>query len=152
MTKPATLLVQTAIAVVAVALLASCGSPVTQDDLAKRPEAHMFYPGSRVLETRGQNEQLTEGGTRIAEVTTDLSVDAQADQIYSWYLRELTAKGWTLRKTERANGSFDLFTRGDRDLFEVGLGASPGTYTTSFSIVPASCATTPPTKLAFGNC
>jgi hypothetical protein len=152
MMKLVTVLVQFTIAVGAVGLLASCGSPVTQDDLAKRPEAHLFYPGSRVLETRGQNEQVTEGGTRIAEVITDLSVDAQPDQIYSWYSHELTAKGWTLRKSERVNGSFDLFTRGDRDLFAVALGASPGTYTTTLSIVPASCATTPPTKLAFANC
>jgi hypothetical protein len=150
--KPGPMLVQFSVAVGTLALLASCGPPVTQGDLAKRPEAHLFYPGSHVLKTRGQNEQVTEGGTRIAEVTADLSVDAEADQIYSWYSHELAVKGWTLRKSERVNGSFDLFTRGDRDLFEVALGASPGTYTTTFSIVPASCATTPPTKLAFGNC
>jgi len=64
------------IAVGTVALLASCGTPVTQDDLAKQPESHLFYPGSHVLETRGQSEQLSEGGNRVAEVITDLSVSA----------------------------------------------------------------------------
>jgi len=150
--KLATRIVQLSVGLGMVGFLASCGTPVTQDDLAKRPEAHLFYPGSHALETRGQSEQLTEGGTRIAEVITDLSVSAKIDQIYSWYSNELTAKGWTLRKSERVNGSFDLYTRGDRELFQVGAGTAPATYTTTFSIVPASCATTPPTKLAFGNC
>jgi hypothetical protein len=150
--KPVKLFVQHIVFASSVAVLAACGTPVTQADLAKRPEAHLFYPGSHVLNTRGQSEQLTEGGKRIAEVITDLSVVAQTDQVYSWYSNQLTAKGWTLRKSERVNGSFDLFTRGDRDLFEVGFDAATGTYTTTFSVVPASCATTPPTKIAFGNC
>jgi len=150
--KPASMLVQFTIAVGTLALLASCGTPVTQADLAKRPEAHLFYPGSHMLKTRGNDEQLTEGGISLAEVITDLSVNAEADQIYSWYSSQLTAKGWTLRKSERVNGSFDLFTRGDRDLFEIGVGPEPGEYSTIFSVVPAPCATTPPTKLAFANC
>ncbi len=74
------------------------------------------------------------------------------DDIYSWYFSQLRAKGWTLQKTERVNGSYDLFTRGDREVFEVGSGVPPATYVTRLSIAPDPCATTPPTAAAFVNC
>jgi len=88
----------------------------------------------------------------MAMVVTYVSVGAQADDIYSWYVHELSARGWTLRKAERVNGSFDLFTRGDRDLFEVSVSSPPGTYATTLGILPGPCATNPPTNLAFVNC
>ncbi len=88
----------------------------------------------------------------MAMIVTDLSVDAPADDVYRWYVRELKARGWTLREEVRVNGSFDLFTRGDRDLFQVGADIQPGTYQTTFAILPGPCATNPPTKLAFANC
>jgi hypothetical protein len=50
------------------------------------------------------------------------------------------------------NGGYDLFTRGDREVFEVGSGVPPATYVTRLSIVPHPCATTPPTAAPFVNC
>ncbi len=150
--KLVSVLVQLIVAAGASAALASCGG-VTSDELAKHPEAHLFYPGSHVRKTSAQSEQVTEAGKSLAMVTTWLSVDGgRTDGIYTWYVSQLTSKGWTLRQSERVNGSFDLFTRGDRDLFEVAVGGSTGEYSTVFSIIPASCATTPPTKVAFANC
>ena len=139
-------------ALAATAVIVSCGTPaVTADALAKRPEGHLFYPGSQLINTSRQDEHRSEGGTYMGMLTQELSASASTDQIYSWYLTELQARGWTLRQTERVNGSYDLFTRGDRELFQVGA-EKPGMYATRFAIVPAPCATNPPTQRAFVNC
>ena len=144
--------VQLVIVLAATAMLVSCGTPaVTADALAKRPEGHLFYPGSQLINTSRQDEHPSEGGTYMGMLTQELSASASTDQIYSWYLTELQARGWTLRQTERVNGSYDLFTRGDRELFQVGA-EKPGMYATRFAIVPAPCATNPPTQRAFVNC
>ena len=133
-------------------MIVSCGTPaVTADALAKRPEGHLFYPGSQLINTSRQDEHPSEGGTYMGMLSQELSANASTDQIYSWYLTELQARGWTLRQTERVNGSYDLFTRGDRELFQVGA-EKPGMYATRFAIVPAPCATNPPTQRAFVNC
>ena len=145
--------VQLVIVLAATAMLVSCGTPaVTADALAKRPEGHLFYPGSQLINTSRQDEHPSEGGTYMGMLTQALSASASPDQIYSWYLTELQARGWTLRKTERVNGSYDLFTRGDRELFQVGADPASATYQTRFAIVPVPCATDPPTRLAFANC
>ena len=85
-------------------------------------------------------------------VITELSVAAPIDTIYSWYSTKLTSSGWRLSKTERVGGSYNLFTRGDSELFEIQLGNSTDRYITTLASVPAACATRPPTKMAFVNC
>ncbi|TMF89683.1 MAG: hypothetical protein E6I07_04375 [Chloroflexi bacterium] len=132
--------------------LGSCSSPVTADEVAKKPEAHLFYPGSHVVKTTPRAEQITEGGISMAMVESELSVDAPVDDIYRWYRSELSARGWTLRKEVRVEGSYDLFSRGDRELFQISAGYPPGSLRTRLAIVPGPCATNPPTKLAFANC
>jgi hypothetical protein len=104
------------------------------------------------MATSGQDEQLTAGGTTPAIVTNELASSASIDQIYQWYVDQLTAKGWKLQEQKRVDGNYDLFTRGDRDILQVGIGNSLGTYIARFSMVPAACATTPPTIRAFANC
>jgi hypothetical protein len=80
-------------------LLVSCGTPaVTADTLAKRPEAHLFYPGSHLIDTSGQGDHWSEGGTYAGMLWQDLSSDASMDDIYSWYVSRLRAKGWTSRR------------------------------------------------------
>jgi len=134
-------------------VLASCGTPpVTAEALGKRPEAHLLYPGSHLISTSRQDEHLSAGGTYPGMLTQNFSANASMDDIYGWYVSQLQAKGWTLQKTERVDQSYDLFTRGDRDVFEVGADASPATYATRLSVVPDPCASTPPTAAAFVNC
>src|SRR5205823_14863635 len=93
--------VQLVIVLAATAVIVSCGTPaVTADALAKRPEGHLFYPGSQLINTSRQDEHPSEGGTYMGMLSQELSANASTDQIYSWYLTELQARGWTLRQTE----------------------------------------------------
>jgi hypothetical protein len=134
-------------------VLVSCGSPpVTAEALGTRPEAHLLYPGSNLISTSRQDEHLSAGGTYPGMLTQSFFANASLDEIYGWYVSQLDAKGWTLQQKERVNGSYDLFTRGDREVFQVGAGAPPATYVTRLSVVPEPCASTPPTVAAFVNC
>src|ERR671937_2960571 len=69
--------------------------PVSVDDLRSRPEAHLFYPGSRVLRTSSRPEDRQVGdGPVPATIETDLVADATSESILSWYAAGLNDDGW----------------------------------------------------------
>jgi hypothetical protein len=133
-------------------LLSSCSTGETYKELAGRPEAHLFFPGSRVLGTTGNDEHSELTGIYPAELTIQLTVDASMPQIYAWYERELTMRGWTLQHVESVNGDYYLFGRGTQDVFGIRPGTAPTTYVINMTVVPKACATSPPTARAFVNC
>jgi len=137
-----------------VAGASACGGGlVTEKDLTAAPEAHLYYPGSKLLGTSGSDERSTLTGDYPAEVRAVLQSDASADELYGWYSAHLQRLGWTLGKVETVNGNYQIHTKGDRYVFQVGVDpGSQGQYSIRYSVVPAPCATTPPTKVAFAKC
>lgn len=133
-------------------ILSSCGAGVTYRDLAARPEAHLFFPGSRVLSTNGSDEHSGLTGIYAAKITIQLAVDASMPDIYAWYRTELARRGWILQRVESVNGNYYLFGRGNQDVFQVGPSVPPVTYVIVMTVVPKPCATNPPTSAAFANC
>jgi hypothetical protein len=77
---------------------------VSYGDLLSHPEANLFYPGSRLLQSGGWEEyaELCRGpglmctpGDVPAFVENQLVVDgASPSEIYGWYQDELSASGW----------------------------------------------------------
>ena len=134
-------------------ILSSCGTGgVTYKDLAARPEAHLFFPGSRVLSTTGNDEHSELTGIYPANITIQLAVAASMSDIYAWYRTQLAQRGWTLQMVESINGNYYLFGRGNQDVFQVGPSVPPVTYVIVMTVVPKPCATKPPTSAAFANC
>lgn len=131
-----------------------CGAGlVTAKDLSAAPEAHLYYPGSKVLGTSGSDERSGLIGGYPAEVNAVLQSDASADALYAWYSAHLQRLGWTPGQVETVNGNYRIYTKGDRYVFQVGV--DPGTqgqYSVRYSAVTAACATAPPTKVAFAKC
>jgi hypothetical protein len=73
--------------------------------------------------------------------------------VHAWYKSQLLAKKWALRKVVTADENYQIYTRGDREIFRVGSGSNPGTYSILYLIVPTPCATAPLNPdTAFGNC
>ena len=65
-------------------LASACGNNlVTEKDLASTPEAHLYYPGSKVISTGGADERSTITGDYPAEVRSVLQSAASADELYS---------------------------------------------------------------------
>jgi hypothetical protein len=142
-----------ALIVASAAMLAACGG-VTYKDVLSHPEAHLYYPGSRVVSKAGADEGSgLDTGRTPAGATTNLATDATLSEIYAWYKAELSSRGWKLRKTETIGGGYELFTRGTRDVFYVSAGSGTATYEIRYLIIPASCATTDPIPIdRIGNC
>jgi len=134
-------------------MLTSCGG-VTYKDVLSHPEAHLYYPGSRVVSKAGADERTgLDTGRMPAGATTNLATDAALSEIYAWYKAELTSRGWKLRKTETIGGGYELFTRGTQDVFQVSRGSGAATYSIEYLVIPASCATTDPIPIdRIGNC
>ena len=106
-------------------MLTACGG-VTYKDVVSHAEAHLYYPGSRVVSREGGDEERggLDTGRSPAVATTDLATDATMSQVYAWYEGQLKSRGWKLRKTETIDGGYELFTRGTRDVFYIS--AAPG--------------------------
>jgi hypothetical protein len=69
---------------------------VSEKDILGRPEASLYYPGSKVVESHGEGELSSPlEGNRPAYVQTYL-IAAEADRqgIEDWYGKKLTALGW----------------------------------------------------------
>jgi hypothetical protein len=142
-----------ALTVASAAMLAACGG-VTYKDVLSHPEAHLYYPGSRVVSKAGADESSgLDTGRMPAGATTNLATAATLSEVYAWYKAELTSRGWKLRKTETIGGGYDLFTRGTRDVFYVSAAAGAATYSIRYLIIPAGCATSDPIPIdRIGNC
>lgn len=134
-------------------MLTACGG-VTYKDVVSHAEAHLYYPGSRVVSKAGGDEESGLDTGRIpAGATTDLATDATMSQVYAWYEGQLKSRGWKLRKTETINGGYELFTRGTRNVFYISPAPGDATYEIRYMILPAQCATRDPIPIErIGNC
>ena len=67
-------------------MLTACGG-VTYKDVVSHAEAHLYYPGSRVVSREGGDEERggLDTGRSPAVATTDLATDATMSQVYAWY-------------------------------------------------------------------
>ena len=101
-------------------MLTACGG-VTYKDVVSHAEAHLYYPGSRVVSREGGDEERggLDTGRSPAVATTDLATDATMSQVYAWYEGQLKSRGWKLRKTETIDGG-----SGDDSIDGGGAGAS----------------------------
>jgi hypothetical protein len=97
--------------VVSVVVLTGCGSgpavrfdrlglpsdrPVTQQDVRRLPDAALSYPGSTVARAIGMDErkQAGEHEPDPAYAGTIAVAPATVDELFAWYGRQLTARGY----------------------------------------------------------
>ena len=121
--------------------------PVTKQDLLARPESHLYYPGSRVIQSHaaGEVDRPLEGDFPAA-VQTYLEVDGVTDQeVYGWYQAELTRSGWHKDKQVAEDVDYSRDTR-ETLVVAVFAGAPPGVpwdgrgklYSIYYDIAPCS--------------
>lgn len=73
----------------------SDSSAITRSsDLAKLPEAQLFYPGSTLLGSGGTDYESGIWGSNPAVWGNRLGTDASKDDVFAFYDRELVARGW----------------------------------------------------------
>ena len=67
-----------------------------ESDLATRPGAHLYYPGSTAVSRLGANQTPTEPGEEPnpAYVGSILTARVTPVQLYGWYARRLAALGY----------------------------------------------------------
>ena len=130
--------------------------PVTYRFVDSRPEAHLVYPGATVLASTGTTESSDplEGLKNSAFAGAVLVTRDPPDQVYAWYQKQLSARGWkpyqlaALLSTQvsaagyrRGVREFFVGAVDDSHMFRVAPGAVPagGTlFEFTYSIEPAS--------------
>lgn len=98
---------------------------VSYQEVSSRPEAHLYYRGSQVLESHAAPEKSK---YRPAYVYTHLAAEATPQQIGDWYRDELLRKGWHLEgNTPQCCGGHEYYylkarrERFDLTIFGTGL-------------------------------
>ncbi len=101
---------------------------VRASDLARRPEASLFYPGSAVLarSTSDQSSDPANPASNPAEVDSLLVTPAAPETISAWYAQRLAAAGWSRSPSsltaEATAGELDFeWRRGRREYFDLRL-------------------------------
>src|SRR5438445_11433183 len=86
-------------------MLTACGG-VTYKDVVSHAEAHLYYPGSRVVSREGGDDERGGLGTgrSPAVATTDLATDATMSQVYACDEGQLQSRGCTLRNAGTTDG------------------------------------------------
>jgi len=97
-------------------------------DLAPRPEATFFYPGSTVLAraTSDQGSDPANPASTPAEVDTLLVTSAAPEAVSAWYSQKLAARGWrlstsSLTRDAPAGELASEWLRGRREYFDLRL-------------------------------
>ena len=93
-------------------------------DLASRPEAKLFYPGSTVVQSArsDQSSDPNNPASAPASIDTLLATAAPADALQAWYGQSLPAVGWRAAPPTGAGaaGEVDLeWRRGSREFFDL---------------------------------
>ena len=72
------------------------GRPVTRADLLVHEEAHLFYPGSRLIRAVGADQTPTKPGEEPNPAYTGaiLSASVSPATLYAFYSRQLAARGF----------------------------------------------------------
>jgi GrpB-like predicted nucleotidyltransferase (UPF0157 family) len=97
--------------------------PIRAADLALRPEAKLYYPGSTVVQgsRSDQGSDPNNPTSPPARIDTLLVTAASPDALQAWYGQSLLAAGWRAAPAiASASGENDLeWRRGTREFFEL---------------------------------
>jgi hypothetical protein len=102
---------------------------VSYGDLLSHPEANLFYPGSRLLQSGGWGEYTELCGLQLMCTPGDVAAfvgnqlvveDVPPSQIFGWYQDKLTAAGW---RPEPSGDSLHIaaFGRGPGEHFDLNV-------------------------------
>ena len=101
---------------------------VRATDLASRPEATLFYPGSAVLvrATSDQGSDPANPASTPAEVDTLLVTPAAPEKVSAWYAQSLAGRGWVLSSSSLTRDApagelASEWLRGRREYFDLRL-------------------------------
>lgn len=102
--------------------------PIRAADLASRPEAHLFYPGSAVVASSrsDQSADPSNPASAPAKIETLLATAASAATVRASYGERLKAAGWQAAPSNPSGdpgiGEVDLeWSRGSREYFALSL-------------------------------
>jgi hypothetical protein len=99
--------------------------PVSQGDLSGLPGAHLYYPGSTVVQPVGASQTPTHPGEEPNPAYTGaiLSAPASPAALYAWYAAALAARGYTAATSFRpsAQTSARAWQRRHRVQVQVGV-------------------------------
>lgn len=85
---------------------------ITYQQILARPEGHLFFPGSHVVEVHGDGEIADSlEGNRPAYVETYLTTSASRQEVEDWYRSQLTKAGWATDSQTQASQSYARDTR-----------------------------------------
>lgn len=92
--------------------------PTSGSELARRPEAHMYFPGSVLLDqsTRDMTGPLLSTGGS-AGVFTIAATGASKNQVIAWYQDQMQSRGWSPNCGEVCNPATPGWSRGNREVF-----------------------------------
>lgn len=90
---------------------ATDGAITRRSDLQKIPEEHLYYPGSAVIGSIGNDYMSGIWGSNPATSGHRLGVDASQAEVLAFYDRELAARGWQ-QSTNVIYGTAELEVRG----------------------------------------
>jgi GrpB-like predicted nucleotidyltransferase (UPF0157 family) len=97
--------------------------PIRAADLASRPEAKLYYPGSTVVQSSRSDQGSDPNNPTSApsRIDTLLATAASPDGLQAWYGQSLSAAGWRAAAAiVSAAGENDLeWRRGTREFFEL---------------------------------
>jgi GrpB-like predicted nucleotidyltransferase (UPF0157 family) len=97
--------------------------PLRAADLASRPEAKLYYPGSTVVQSSRSDQSSDPNNPTSAPASIDtlLAAAASPDALQAWYGQSLSAAGWrSAPAIASASGENDLeWRRGTREFFEL---------------------------------
>jgi GrpB-like predicted nucleotidyltransferase (UPF0157 family) len=97
--------------------------PIRAADLAMRPEAKLFYPGSTLVQSAraDQSSDPNSPSAVPAKVDTLLATAVSPEVLQAWYGQNLSAAGWRAAPSVAgASGEVDLeWRRGAREFFDL---------------------------------
>lgn len=105
--------------------------PVSAAELAGRQEAHLYFPGSTVLNQSMQDMTgplLSTGAP--ASVSAIAATSAPKDDVSAWYESQMRSRGWSPACGETCSPSAPEWDRGNREIFGLYFlqSSSPGNY------------------------
>ncbi len=109
--------------------------PASTSELAGRPEAHLYFPGSIVLHQSMQDMTgplLSSGDP--ADIFTTAVTSASKKDVIAWYEHQMPSRGWVGACGEVCVPTAPEWSRGNREVFVLYFfeSTSPGYTSTSF--------------------
>ena len=99
--------------------------PVSYNFVRSRPDARLFYPGSKLFQPVGSGQTSDPfAGVSSADAGGILTTPDSPDQVYAWYRTLLTGQGWGA-PVELARGGSETsaqgYYRGRREAITIGI-------------------------------